>query len=860
MPCIHYKKENVRSGLIHPNGKIIALLVSSNIYTIELYRIDDHNKPIKLLWSYQVKNKPSCLNWCNNARSICIGDTKGSVTIIDINGQVNSYNNLHSQYNEIKEMSSFILGGESLNLRREGIFLRKLKELIIIEPYSLSIRNNKDSESIILDEFLNELILDQEDNAPDSPIDNFSNQIENSKNKEEMFLEDPQNLSRNNYKEAPRLLPEYLNQEEDVCLILTIDSKNNMICSIGGHTPVWAYNLHELGQGKNRILKDINVCKNYIFLTYFSENETNEKKEDLFIEMIDMKQFIDSFGLVFNTFGFLQYMRQLLNYLKSVFQQILSVWITGIKPFRQFLSNDNTIKKSNFSIFLLSIISGAPVNMFQTSNFSPVELSITIDQLVMIGQNINDSMVYIQNTISQTVEPVLQQIFVIWSIIQKTEIIEDQETNKVGTQIQLLKEFSRSLIQETEQVKPIVHTFLHLLSIAKTYKEDKKKISADHFSPPKIISSINSNIIASTFNISSDSHCVLKDFIEKRRLLIDEDLKKMDDESQTSQFLNEIEFRKIDKLLNEDTEGCSISCVFALSSTIEELYRLAVKKTSKNFICSFSSLKVKLDPEYFSIKNISNCTNVSMDDFQNIVIKLIHPIQTESNKYVISKICIKDDEFSSNHISSLENKISLQDSLNFSNDGKIQIEYSSKAFSPSINKVSISSTIVCLPIHLQNFKISTVMWSQTNELLMLLCNGSKSSFLFGFNLNLIKFQPLIAEKNDLLEEFPQNNNLAQNSLKLSFTILSSKIKKDNAKISTQPCINITNLSNTFHYTQDVSRIHRPQKFRNLLVNISGTKDCSLPTEFNDSQGEPGLNAKILDFHSQFNQVSLLKIE
>ncbi|OII74375.1 uncharacterized protein cubi_01219 [Cryptosporidium ubiquitum] len=858
MPCVHYRKENVRSGLIHPNGKIIALLVSSSIYTIELYRIDDPNKPIKLLWSYQIKDKPSCLDWCNNSRSICIGDTKGSVTIIDINGQVNSYNNLHSQFNEIKEMSNFVLREELSNLRKEGIFLRKLRELIIIEPYSLNIRNNRASEGHGLDEFLNELILDQEgENAlSDSPVDNFSNQVENSKSKSETLPEDTQNLSKNNHKEAPRLLPEYLTPEEDVCLILTIDSKNNMICSIGGHTPVWVYNLHEFGQGKDRVLKDINVCKNYIFLTYFPENGTNEKREDLLIEMIDMKQFFDSFGLIFNTFGFLQYMRQLLNYLKSVFQQILSVWITGIKPFRQFLGNDKTIKKSNFSIFLLSIISGAPVNMFQTSNSSPFELSITIDQLVMIGQNINDSMVYIENTISQTVEPAIQQIFIIWSIIQKTEIIEDQETSKVRTQIQLLKEFNKCLIYETEQVKPIVHTFLHLLSIAKTYREDIKKISSDHLSPPKIISSVNSNIIASTFNISSDSYYILKDFIERKRLFIDENLKKMDDESQTNHFFNEIEFRKIDKLLNEDAEGCSISCIFNLSSNIEELYKLAVKKVSKNYICSFSSLKVKLDPEYFSTNNISNCTQVSMDDFKNIIIKIIHPIQTKGSKYVISKICIKDDEFS-NPISSFVSKNILQDSIYSSNDGRIQIEYCSKAFSPSINKVSVSCAILCLPIHLQNFKISSVVWTQTNELLMLLCNGLKSSLLFGFNLDLIKFQHLSPEKSDAFEDFSKNNNLAQNSLRLSFSILNSKAGQDCSKLSVHSCPNITNLSNIFHYTQDISRIHRPQKFRNLSMNISGTKESSFSTEFNESQKESCLNTEILDFHSQFKQVSLL---
>ncbi|KAH8583774.1 uncharacterized protein ELE39_001520 [Cryptosporidium sp. chipmunk genotype I] len=857
MPCIHYRKENVSSGLIHPNGKIIALLVSSNIYTIELYRLSDPGKPIKLLWSYQIKDKPSCLDWCNNAKSVCIGDTKGSVTIIDINGQVNSYNNLHSQNSEIKEMRNFILPGELLNIRKEGIFPRKLKELIAIEPYSLSIRNSKGSESIGLDEFLNEFILDQENNSyNDSQIESISNQLEFSKSKGEMTPEDPQNAHRSNYKEAPRLLPEYFNQEEDVCLILTVDSKNNMICSIGGHTPVWVYNLYDLGQGKDKILKDVSIYKNHIFLTYFPESE---KKEDLFIEIIDMKQFIDSFALVFNTFGFLQYMRQLLNYLKSVFQQILSVWLTGIKPFRQFLSNDKTIKRSNFSIFLLSIISGAPVNMFQPVSSYTAELSITIDQLVMFGQNINDSMVYIENTISQTIEPVMQQIFIIWSIIQKTEIIEDQETNKVSVQIQHLKEFNKCLIYETEQVKPIVHTFLHLLSIAKTYKDDVKKTPTDHFSPPKIISSVNSNIIASTFKISSDSYYVLKDFVKRKRLFIDQDLKKMDDESQTSHFFNEIEFRRIDKLLNEDTEGCSLSCVFNLSSAIEELYRLAVKKVSKNFICSFSSLKVKLDPEYFSTQNISNCTNVSMDDFQNIVVKLIHPIQTENNKYIISRISIKNDEFSSS-ISSFGNSHTQHDSIDFSNYGRIQIEYCSKAFSPSINKLSVDYAIVCLPIHLHNFKISSVVWTKNNELLMLVDNGLKSSLLLGFNLDLIKLQPLTPRKNNILDDSSQNNNLAQNSLRLSFSILNSKNGHEINKPCAKYCPNITNLSNIFHYSQDISRIHRPQKFRNLSMNISGTNDNNSSIEFSESQKESCSSTVILDFHSKFNQVSLFIIK
>ncbi|POM83318.1 hypothetical protein CmeUKMEL1_06795 [Cryptosporidium meleagridis] len=848
MPCIHYRKENVRSGLIHPNGKIIALLVSSKIYTIELYRIDDLDKPIKLLWSYQIKDKPSCMDWCNNAKSICIGDKNGSVTIIDVNGQVNSYNNLHSQNNEIKEMRNFMLSGELLNLRKEGIFPRKLQELIVIEPYSLNIRNSNGSESIGLDELLNELVLDQEENDPfvDFQIESTTNQLEISKSKVEILPEDTQNANRGNYREAPRLLPEYLNLDEDVCLIVTIDSKNNMICSIGGHTPVWVYNLHDLGQGKDRILKDINVCKNHIFLTYFPESE---KKEDLFIEMIDMKQFIDSFTIVFNTFGFLQYLRQLLNYLKNVFQQILYVWLTGIKPFRQFLSNDKTVKKSNFSIFLLSIISEAPINMFQPDNSSTAELSVTIDQLVMLGQNIHDSMVYIENIISQTVEPAMQQIFIIWSIIQKTEMIEDQETNKVSAQIHLLKEFNKSLNYETEQVRPIIHTFLHLLSIAKTYKNDVKKTSTENFLPPKIISSINSNIIASTFRISSDSYLMLKDFIKRKRLFTDENVEEMDDESQISRFLNEIEFRKIDKLLNEDAEGCTLSCIFNLSSAIEELYRLAVKKVSKNFICSFSSLKLNLDPEYFSTQKIFNCTNVSIDDFQNIIVKLIHPIKTENNKYVISKICIKNDEFSS-PISTFVNNCTLKDSTDLPN-GSIQIEYCSKAFSPSINKISIDCTILCLPTHLQNFKISSVVWTHTNELLMLVDDGLKSSFLFGFNLDLIKLHALTPRTNNVLDDSLKNNNLAQNSLRLIFSIIDSEAgQRDNAKSCTKSCLNITNLSNIFHYSQDISRIHRPQKFRNLSMNISGTNESNSSIEFNESQKESCTSTVILDFHSK----------
>lgn len=856
MPCILYRKENVRSGLIHPNGKIIALLVSSNVYTIELYRIDDPGKPIKLLWSYQIRDRPSCMDWCNNARSICIGDARGSITIIDVNGHVNSYNSLHSPNSEIKEVRSFMLGGEVINLRKEGVFLRKLKELMEIEPYSLSIRNAGFSEMVDLDELLSDFNLDREgtDALADSPwLGGFAGELEGSRNKREPSPEEHQSASKSNLKEAPRLLPEFLNLDEEVCLILTVDSKNNMICSIGGHTPVWVYNLHDLGQGIGRSLRSVDVCGSYIVVTYCPESGG----EDLFIEMIDMRRFFESFGLLFNTFGFLQYMRQLLNYLKGVFEQILSVWFTGIKPFRQLLSNDKTIRKSNFSIFLLSIVTGAPVNMFKTRSFSPAELSITIDQLVMIGQNINDSMVYIENTISQTVDPAIQQIVVIWNIIQRTEVIEDQETDRVTAQIQTIKEFNENLSSEIEPVKPIVHTFLHLLSIAKTYRDDVRKVSPDNFAPPKIISSVNSNIIASTFNLNTDSYYTLKDFVERKRIYTDENVRGMHDQTEESRFFNELEFRRIDKLLNKDTEGCSLSCVLSLGSAIDEIYKLAVNKVSRNFISSLSSLKVKLDPEFFSSQKISNSVSVSSDDFQNIIVKLIHPIQAQDNKYLISKISVKGDEFSCHASSHYDSGTVLQDPTDFPSDaGRIEIEYSSRTFSPCGSKVSLSCSAICLPVQLQGYKISSVVWTQANELLTLMDNGLKSSLLFGFNLDLVKFQSLVPVR----DEGPKSSlasSLVQNSSSLSFNVLVAKDTQDASRHPGLSSLNAVSLSNVFHYSQDISRIHRPQKFRNLSVNTSGTKDCGSLAECSDSQKESHANAEILDFHSQLSQVSPL---
>ncbi|KAJ1606410.1 hypothetical protein OJ253_2767, partial [Cryptosporidium canis] len=851
MPCILYRKENVRSGLIHPNGKMIALLVSSTVHTIELYRIDNPVRPIKLLWSYQIRDRPSCLDWCNNARSICIGDARGSITIIDVDGHISSHNSIHSQYSEIRMVRSFTVGEGVISLKREGIFPRRLKELIPIEPYSLSTRSAGQSEIISLDELLSDFnfSLGDGDLYPDSQSGNCTGEWEGSVGRREALSEDRKSASQGDSKEAPRLLPEYADLDE-ICLFLTVDSKDNMICTIGGHTPVWVYNLRDHGQGDGRVLRDVGVCGSQIFLTYGPEKERTE--EDFLVEIVDMKRFLDSFGLVFNTFGFLQYTRQLLTFLRGVFKQIHQVWTTGIKPFRQFLSNDKALQKSHMSILLLSIITGTPVNMFHTGSLSPAEISINIDQLVMIGQNINDSMVYIENTMSRTVDPAVHQIVIMWSILQRTELMEDQETSKVSEHIRMIREFNENLSSEVEQVKPIVHTFLHLISIAKTYKEDIKGVSSNHFSPPKIISSVNSNIIASTFGLSEDSYYTLRDFVESRRLCVDENLPSMDDESQMGHFFSEIEFRRVDKLLNEDTEGCSLACVSGLGTAIDKIYKLAVRKVSQSLVQSVSSLRVRLDTEFFSARSISNSVHVSLDDLQNVIIKSIHPVKNEEGRYVISKICVRGDEFSS-RVHSYESTNALSDPTGTTDYGEIQVEYCSKTFSPSTNKVSVSCATICLPDQLCNHKIASAVWTPSNGLLVLIDNGSKSSILFEFNLDLIKLRHPLATENDEPLDPSLGSSLARNRLDLSFKVCCPNDEQGHAKTPDPVSLDATNLSNIFHRSQDISRIHRPPKFRNLSTSTSGSKDASSPTENGALPKEPHANAEILDFHSTLNQ-------
>ncbi|KAF7458781.1 Transcription initiation factor TFIID subunit, partial [Cryptosporidium felis] len=744
MPCILYRKENVKSGLIHPSGKMIALSVSSNVNTIELYRIEGHSKPIKLMWSYRIRDGPTALGWCNDGNCICIGDVKGSVTIIETGGRVVSRNALHSQSSEVVQVKSFMVGGELSGLGRDGAHLRRLRELVIVEPYSLNVREVVASAALSSDRLVRDLLSSREKGVslPGTHHGGSSAKSEHSASKSGAEPDESQNVNDANVKEPPCLLPEFCRPEEPVSMLLTVDSRNNLVCSMGGHTPVWLYSLNDFGEQPGAPFNSIHVLDRFVVALYLSEEPAvKDEQGDLVIEIVDIGHFKDSIGLLFNTFGFLQYMRQLLNYLRGVFLQLLSVWTAGIKPFRQLIANEKAVRRSDFLILLRSLTSGVPANMFQVGDSALSEITVTIDQLVMIGQNVSDSLIYIESVLWRTARPVVEQLSVAWNVARKTEILEDLEVSEVERQVRAVQEFHEGLSRRAEAVRPTVHTFLHILSVAKTYRDGvRPKRPPEGLTRPKIISSVNSNIISSTFGVGSESYDAFKKFLTENELLKADQENSMKDESRADSFFREIEFRKIDQALSGETDGTrepSFSSIAGLSAAVEGLYRQAVNKVSEKFVARLSHSRVKLDSALFSSPRVLGDLRVSMSDCQNaVVVSLLHPVGLENLQYLISKIRIRvrgspcPDNPSRPGPPPAKPRPELL-------RAKIRVEHFAGSCLTGSAGVSVSCCAVNLPGSLSPLKVSSALWTRGGELLMLVGGGPKSSQVFSFNPELI---------------------------------------------------------------------------------------------------------------------------
>ncbi|KAH7648938.1 hypothetical protein FG379_001307 [Cryptosporidium bovis] len=870
MTCILYRKEHVRCGLIHPNGKLIVLLVSSNVNTVELYRIDSANRPIKLLWSYQIKHVPNCLDWCNDDKSICIGDSNGNITIIDMNGTIKNQNGIHTQYNEVTIVKSKSINIEYKNSENKGIYPKYLVELINIEPYIISLRDfvsNDFSLNGIVQNFIDNVNFkeDNNDSTEDYIDDIESHNTEymnlNSRslngellNDRNIMLHDGVNQNTSeiiNRKEIPKLIPDFSGSEKEISIFVSLDNNNNMICSIGGHTPIWNYKIN--GSNNNKV-SNINIYKNYIVIMYNKIDDNLNYK----FEVIDVKYFLESFNSIFSVFGYIQYIRQLTFYLKGVIKQIYSVWKIGIVPFRQFINGENNIKKNSPFIIIYSIVFGLPLNTYITKDILTYDLNITIDQLVVICQNIDDSVRYMLYVLSNTVHPILEHISIIWDIMKSSDIIiEMNNFEDLEKQIDELLVYYKNIIRELGIVCPIINVFIHILSIVKTYMESPNDFGFDEIGLPRIISSNNSNLISDKFHINERDYQTLKEFIIEKDIKLDNNdlnIDKMDDNSKTSIFFDYIEFKNIDELLIDETR--SEFSINQMNLILDRFYKLLVEYTTEKYIINnvLFDFNIELNSNTFSNIGINNSLNINIVDNNSVMFITLFSRLKDLNEIdhqnAIVKVMV---EFGNDEVCGLfefDNKQgSNNNSLNNVNNNII-INYKSNIYSSFKAKFSLYASIISLPNSYSNYKILDIIWTNHSEVLVLIKNGSKSSYLINFNLDLLNFCSISPFNIDI-------GNHSQDEIYYNYMYNISK------------CINDSNyyhsISNIFHHLKDVSRIHRPQKTKRFLIDTTENSNCENSDCNNKTDNENHISnfdsntqhnsTEIINFYSKNNMVS-----
>ncbi|KAH8739909.1 hypothetical protein FG386_001726 [Cryptosporidium ryanae] len=832
MTCMLYRKEHVRRGIIHPSGKLLALLVASNANTVELYRIDGADRPIRLLWSYQTKHVPNCLDWCDGNRSVCIGDSNGNITVIDTSGTVKNQNCIHTKYNEVVAVRSMNVNMERTSRDgEEGVCPKYLIELTSIYPYVTSLRDfvsNDFTFSGTVQNFVTAVCDTEESDGCD--MGDFTDAAGSL---ETEFVgsgsEAPGSLSAASQsdclnqeageavktKEAPRLIPDFSGQEKEISLFVSLDANNNMICSIGGHTPVWNYRINRSGEDGTDGVGDVSVCKNYIVVTY---NHLDGNLNCRF-EVIDVRYFLEAFDSIFSVFGRVQYIRQLMAYLRGVIKQIHSVWKTGVVPFRQFISSESSIKSDKLLAIMYSMVFGLPLNTYITKEMLSNDLNVTIDQLAVVCQSIDDSVRYMLYVLSNTVHPILEHTCTIWDVVQNSEIAAEMGgCGRLGKQVDGLLLYYKGVMRELESVCPIVNVFIHTVSIAKTYAESSSDFDGfDRIGFPRIISSGNSRIISDKFHIGEKDYQLLKEFLAEKGADLGAG-QGLCDNSSTSAFFECIEFKNIDELLADDNSPeFSVS---RMSSTLDEFYRLLVRHVTERYISNkvLLDFSVDLSSNVFSSADTKGNLNVSVADGSDVMlVTLLGKLKNAAdggadNQSALIKIMVEFGNDEVLGLFELDGKRESCSQVLGDLDNSITIHHSNSIHSPIKANFSVSAAIVSLPNAHPTHKVVDAIWTADSEILMLINNGGSSSRVLGFSLDLLNFCSVPPLSIDI-------GHCSTNKVYYNYVYGISKFRCDSN------CHH--SISNVFHHLKDVSRIHRPQRAKGLLPDCAGNGRCSV---------------------------------
>ncbi|OII76667.1 hypothetical protein cand_028490 [Cryptosporidium andersoni] len=800
MTCIPYRKENVAAATFHPTQRILALLVAPpSISTIEVYRIPLNSDPISLIWSYRVNYPSFCLCWSPCGKYLCTGDLNGTLIILELSGSVRSSSQIHKLKSKVISLNWKFCKIEKKireDISKFGIYPKLLEDLPCIESYPLGTRGEWTSIR-----------------------------------------------SKSGYIDPPILLSEFSSElfYEYLSLLFSLDEYGVIWCSIGGHTPLWNLTLGKCieeiasiyiptnyeyviigySESENKKNRDFKKYSNSLDQPSLNEslNFDEDKKNKIIsyytINLVNLKHFKSNYLNITIIFAYNQYMRQLLTFLKLVFQQLNSVWKTSVKPLKQLLQNlyDEKIPIDEISKILKSLWTGIPLSTNETTR-GELNLNMSIDQLVMIGQNIQDGLEYIKNMMAFTIYPTLDYIKVLWGLLQSENIIQKLDTKLVESEIERFSNIIANFEDNIRIVVPITHIFLHLISCIKSYYDENLDIMNDNYGSDNkaisIILSEDAKTLKDTFGVSTNGLDALLDYFAKQvtdyKSYLDGNIKDL-----FTKTLDIMNFKNIENYFTEN-DNSIVGCRTKLSSLIDKFYKSIFDIISLDYIKNMAIIKLSINPLLFCNFYSKDFIDVSLDTNGDLVFSFFLFSEKTNNIYIMH--CILQSSIYYQDQSSVPQDYSRNISPNMEFDLSIQFTISSNYKSyPWEPKIYYSQCSITEMVNSTINKIHSIKWYGNNDILILLSssklnnNQNISSFdnshdlstkILHINLKNFKYNLLHNINQSIVEgckNLSVNNNLINYQYKLTGTT------------------NEDNLESLSFMLQDIGRITRHQKHK-----------------------------------------------
>ncbi|EEA08088.1 uncharacterized protein CMU_032290 [Cryptosporidium muris RN66] len=818
MTCIPYRKENVAAATFHPTQRILALLVAPpSISTIEVYRIPLNNDPISLIWSYRMNYPSFCLCWSPCGKYLCTGDLNGTLIILELSGSVRSSSQIHKLKSKVISLNWKFCKIEKKireDISKFGIYPKFLEDLPCIESYPLGTRGEWTSIR-----------------------------------------------SKSGYIDPPTLLSEFSSESfyEYLSLLFSLDEYGVIWCSIGGHTPLWNLTLGKcikeiasiyiptnyeyviIGYSESEDKKNRDFKKYSNSLDKPSLNESPNFDEDknkiisyYTINLVSLKHFKSNYLNITIIFAYNQYIRQLLTFLKLVFQQLNSVWKTSVKPLKQLLQNlyDEKIPIDEISKILRSLWTGIPLSTNETTR-GELNLNMSIDQLVMIGQNIQDGLEYIKNMIAFTIYPTLDYIKVLWGLLQSENIIQKLDTKLVESEIERFNNITANFEDNIRIVVPITHIFLHLISCIRSYYDENVDITNDNDndgSDNKVISIISSEdakTLKDTFGISTNGLDALLDYFAKQvtdyKSYLDGNIKDL-----FTKTLDIMNFKNIENYFTEN-DNSIVGCRTKLSSLIDKLYKSIFDTISLDYIKNMAMIKLSINPLLFCNFYSKDFIDVSLDANGDLVFSFFLFSEKTNNIFIMH--CILQSSIYYQDQSSVNQDYLKNISPNMEFDLSIQFtinnNYKSYPWEP---KIYYSQCSIAEMVNSTTNKIHSIKWYGNNDILILLSSSKLNN-----NQNISNF----ANSHDLSTKILHINiknfkyNLLHN-INQSIVEYCKGLSVNNNLINYQYKLtgitNGDNLESLSFILQDVGRITRYQKHKLVFppqTNLRGNKSTIL---------------------------------